>query len=245
MQQPNSEARSASPALASHLVASHLLEVIALDPADARAAVRGGADRLELVQDMTADGLTPSIECFEAIRAVVDVPLRVMLRSHGGFTVTPRELDELCEAAARLQAAGMEESVLGFLTADGDADLPAIEAVLAAAAPRRWTFHRAIDFAADPALVWKSVASFPGVDAVLTAGSSSGLDVDGLVARLAWEDGAPPWVVGGGLREEHIAPLRDLGLTRFHVGSRVRHGANWSQPVDVEAVARWRELIDR
>jgi hypothetical protein len=40
-------------------------------------------------------------------------------------------------------------------------------------------------------------------------------------------------------------PLRAAGLTRFHVGSRVRHGASWSQPVDVEAVARWRRLVDR
>jgi copper homeostasis protein len=224
---------------------SRLLEVIALDAADAVAAVRGGADRLELVQDMSADGLTPSIECFESIRDAVDVPLRVMLRCHGGFTVTPRELDELCLTAARLQAAGMEESVLGFLTDDDDVDLAALEAVLAAARPVRWTFHRAIDFAADAALAWKAVANLPGVDAVLTAGSPSGLDVDGLTARLGWEHGAPPWVVGGGLREEHIAPLRAVGLTRFHVGSRVRHGASWSQPVDVEAVARWRVLIEQ
>lgn len=36
-----------------------LLEVIALDAADAVAAEAGGADRLELVSDMAADGLTP------------------------------------------------------------------------------------------------------------------------------------------------------------------------------------------
>ena len=37
-----------------------LLEVIALDVEDAVAAQAGGADRLELVTDMAADGLTPS-----------------------------------------------------------------------------------------------------------------------------------------------------------------------------------------
>jgi copper homeostasis protein len=223
----------------------HLLEVIALDADDAVAAVRGGADRLELVHDMSAAGLTPSVACFESIRAAVDVPLRVMLRTHDGFTVTARELDDLCAAAERLHAAGMEESVLGFLTGAGDVDLPALEAVLAAARPARWTFHRAIDYAADAAIAWKAVGTLPGVDAVLTAGSSSGVDIAGLMARLGWEHGAPPWVVGGGLREEHIAPLRAVGLTRFHVGSRVRHGASWACPVDVESVVRWRELIDR
>jgi copper homeostasis protein len=224
--------------------APHLLEVIALDADDARAAVRGGADRLELVQDMSAAGLTPTLESFERIRAAVDVPLRVMLRSNAGFSVTPRELDDLCVAAARLQAAGMDESVLGFLSDTAEVDSAALEAVLAAARPVRWTFHRAIDFAADPALAWKAVATLPGVDAVLTAGSMVGLDVDGLTARLGWEHGSPPWVVGGGLREEHSAPLRIIGLTRFHVGSRVRHEASWAQPVDEVAVRRWRELVD-
>jgi copper homeostasis protein len=235
MQPPTSEAPTAR----------HLLEVIALDATDARAAVRGGADRLEIVHDMTADGLTPSLECFEAIRETVDVPLRVMLRGRAGFTVSARELDELCLTAARLRAAGMEESVLGFLTDDAGLDLPAVEAVLAAARPRRWPFHRAMDFAADPRLVWKAVENLTGLDAVLTAGSPSGLDIDGLVARLRWEDDPPPWVVGGGLRQEQIGALRELGFTRFHVGSRVRHGASWSRPVDEAAVARWRELIER
>jgi len=36
-----------------------VLEVIALDAEDAVAARSGGADRLELVTDMAADGLTP------------------------------------------------------------------------------------------------------------------------------------------------------------------------------------------
>jgi copper homeostasis protein len=220
-----------------------LLEVIALDASDAVAAVRGGADRLELVQDMSADGLTPSLECFERIRAAVDVPLRVMLRCNGGFMVTARELDELCGAAARLKAAGMDESVMGFLDKNDEVDTAALEAVLAAARPTRWTFHRAIDFSADPGLAWKAVANLPGVDAVLSAGSMAGLDVDGLTAWLSRENAAPPWVVGGGLREEHIAPLRGIGLTRFHVGSRVRHGASWSRPVDEGVVRRWRELI--
>ena len=38
-----------------------VLEVIALDVEDAVAAQAGGADRLELVTDMAADGLTPAV----------------------------------------------------------------------------------------------------------------------------------------------------------------------------------------
>ncbi|GAA3050195.1 hypothetical protein GCM10020000_33700 [Streptomyces olivoverticillatus] len=44
-----------------------------------------GADRLELVSDMGADGLTPALETFAAVRAAVGIPVRVMLRAEDGF----------------------------------------------------------------------------------------------------------------------------------------------------------------
>ena len=51
-----------------------LLEVIALDAEDAVAAQAGGADRLELVTDMAADGLTPPLATFAEIRDAVRHP---------------------------------------------------------------------------------------------------------------------------------------------------------------------------
>ena len=38
-----------------------ILEVIAVDAADARAAEQGGADRIELVSAMSEGGLTPAL----------------------------------------------------------------------------------------------------------------------------------------------------------------------------------------
>src|SRR5438034_891911 len=61
------------------------LEVIALTVADARAAERGGADRLEVVRAIEADGLTPAVEMVVLMRDCVRLPLRVMLRSNAGF----------------------------------------------------------------------------------------------------------------------------------------------------------------
>lgn len=94
-----------------------LLEVIALDAEDAIAAQAGGADRLELVTDMAADGLTPPRETFAAIRAAVEIPLRVMLRKSDGFAAG--EVSGLVAAARELRAEGAEEFVLGFLNPDG------------------------------------------------------------------------------------------------------------------------------
>ncbi|WP_319922830.1 copper homeostasis protein CutC, partial [Streptomyces griseiscabiei] len=90
-----------------------LLEVIALDAGDAVAAQAGGADRLELVADMAADGLTPSVATFVEVQAAVDIPVRVMLRLADGFAAG--DVDALVRVACDMRSAGAEEFVLGFL----------------------------------------------------------------------------------------------------------------------------------
>ncbi len=107
-----------------------LLEVIALTVTDARAAERGGADRVEVVSDMAADGLTPATDLVERMRAAVDIPLRVMLRDRVGFTIDRDGIACLARTAKRLRAAGADEFVLGFLTADGRIDVEATTALV-------------------------------------------------------------------------------------------------------------------
>lgn len=158
-----------------------VLEVIALDAEDAVAAQAGGADRLELVTDMAADGLTPSRATFAAIRAAVDIPLRVMLRVADGFAAG--DIDVLVTRARELRSEGADEFVFGFLDADGRPDLVAVERIIAELDGCHWTFHRAIDRAADRDALRKSLADLPGLDTYLTAGSAAGVD-DGIPTLL-------------------------------------------------------------
>ncbi|WP_411101552.1 copper homeostasis protein CutC [Streptomyces sp. cmx-4-9] len=225
-----------------------LLEVIALDAEDAVAAQAGGADRLELVTDMAADGLTPPRETFAAIRAAVDIPLRVMLRKADGFAAgDAAQLAVLVEEARALRAEGADEFVLGFLHADGSPDLGAVEAVVAELGGCRWTFHRAIDRAADRDGLRKAVADLPGLDTYLTAGSAAGVE-DGLAVLVAeaarrGEPGyGPRLLVGGGLTLGHLPELRGAGIDAFHIGGAARPDG-WGRPVSPEAVARWRSAL--
>ncbi|MEV0640222.1 copper homeostasis protein CutC [Streptomyces sp. NPDC050619] len=225
-----------------------VLEVIALGVEDAVAAQAGGADRLEVVTDMAADGLTPPVATFAGIRAAVDLSLRVMLRLTDGFAAG--DVDRVVRVAGELRAAGAEEFVLGFLDADGGVDLGAVERVVGALGGCRWTFHRAIDHAADRDGLRKRLDGLPGLDAYLTAGSPSGVD-DGLPTLLAeagrrrsGEPGYEPRImVGGGLRLEHVPVLRAAGLDAFHIGGAARP-EGWERPVSVAAVAEWRRVLD-
>ncbi|GAA4860805.1 copper homeostasis protein CutC [Kitasatospora terrestris] len=222
-----------------------MFEVIALTVQDAQAAETGGADRLELVTDMAADGLTPSVADFAAIRAAVGIPLRVMLRIRDGFT--PGDLDELLARTAALRAEGADEFVLGFLDPDGSVDLAATTAVASAVEGCAWTFHRAIDHSADRGDVRAAVAELPGLDTFLTSGAAAGVDAgqEVLAGELA-KAGDPGYrqriLVGGGLRAEHVPGLRAAGFDAFHIGGAVRDGG-WTGAVSPAKVAEWRTLI--
>ncbi|MBA4866812.1 copper homeostasis protein CutC [Streptomyces sp. PSKA54] len=226
-----------------------VLEVIALTPEDAVAAQAGGADRLELVTDMASDGLTPSHDTFARIRAAVDIPLRVMLRLSDGFAAGDAAArDRLVREARVLRSEGAGEFVLGFLTAAGEPDMGAIEAVAGAVDGCRWTFHRAVDHAADRDALRKQLADLPGLDTYLTAGSAAGVDdgLDVLVAEAA-RQGEPGYtqqiLVGGGLRLDHVPRLRAAGIDGFHIGGAARPGG-WAAPVSADAVAQWRAALD-
>ncbi|MFF7448286.1 MULTISPECIES: copper homeostasis protein CutC [unclassified Streptomyces] len=223
-----------------------VLEVIALDVEDALAAQSGGADRLELVTDMAADGLTPPVETFAGIRAAVDISLRVMLRPADGFDAG--DVSRVVRVARELRRAGAQEFVLGFLDAQGGVDVRAVERVVAALDSCRWTFHRAVDHAADRDALRKQLDGLPGLDTYLTAGSPTGVDA-GLPTLLAEaaRTGEPGYeqqiLVGGGLRLDHVPRLRAAGIDAFHIGGAARPGG-WESPVSARAVEQWRRALD-
>ncbi|RKT83794.1 copper homeostasis protein [Saccharopolyspora antimicrobica] len=218
---------------------SGLLEVIAFDAADAEAAQAGGADRVELCRDLAADGLTPELPVVRSVLAATDLPVRVMVREQTGFGA---DVDLLRRRVGELLDAGAREFVLGFLDEHGQVDLDATRAVVAELAGRPWTFHRAVDHAAQYRTAWARAVSL-GPDTVLTAGGPSGV-AEGLshlreLAAVQDADGVE-LLVGGGLRQEHVPVLREAGVRAFHIGS----GARSSGPVLAELVRSWRELLD-
>lgn len=223
-----------------------VLEVIALDVEDAVAAQAGGADRLELVTDMAADGLTPPAATVAGIRAAVDIDLRVMLRLADGFAAG--DVDRLVRVAHEMRDAGADQFVFGFLDPAGAVDLAAVERVVAALDGCPWTFHRAIDRAADRDALRGRLAGLPGLDTYLTAGAAAGVDAGlSTLAAEARRDGQPGYgqqiLVGGGLRLDHVPRLLADGLEAFHIGGAARPGG-WRGPVSAAEVARWRSVLD-
>jgi copper homeostasis protein len=226
-----------------------LLEVIALDVRDAVAAEEGGADRLEIVADMAADGLTPSADVVAAISAECGLPQMVMLRPNAGFTASDAELDRLRREVKELAEAGATGFVFGFLDEEGAVDLRATEALIHAVSPFPWTFHRAVDNAADIGAAWRAVRLLPNLATILTSGSPFGVATGLPVLRARADAGDAELVMaGGGLKPEHVPVLLDHGIHAFHVGSAVRDAPPgqdpWSHSVTLAKVRPWRTLLD-
>jgi copper homeostasis protein len=134
----------------------------------------------------------------------------------------------------------------GFLTPDLTVDVE-VCAHLAEALGVPWTFHRAVDASLETSLAWRQLQGLPGLDAVLSAGSSRGLGAghEELTDRAVADPRvADLLMAGGGLAGEHVPWLVRAGVHQFHVASSVRPGASWKAHVDAGHVRSWRMLLD-
>src|SRR5438067_10431318 len=132
-----------------------LLEVIVSSLDDARAAAAGGADRFGLCSALALGGLTPSLGTLAAIKAETAVPVMCMLRPReGGMAYTDGETAVIERDGDLALQAGADGLVFGFLTPEGDVDVPRCRRLLARAAQKpglQLVFHRAFDVVRDPA----------------------------------------------------------------------------------------------
>ena len=227
---------------------SALLEVVALDPADAEAAAAGGADRLCIAGSVPDEPMSAEPGLVASVCASTTLPARAVLRLSEGFGTTGGELSRLIGLGADYLAEGAEGLVFGFLNPHLEVDVDVCAEIADAVAGAPWSFSRAIDHALDTDRAWRQVRSLPGLDAVLTAGSALGLPtgLPHLVDRVAAETDVARLVMSAGdLITEHVPWLMRAGVGAFQVGVSVRPGESWSSAhVDPSYVRSWRILLD-
>ncbi len=145
------------------------------------ASQQGGAQRVELCDNLLEGGTTPSAGAIQVARDNIDIGLQVMIRPRGGdfcysdieFAVMQRDV----EMAKQLGADGV---VFGLLTPDGAVDIARTRQLVELARPLPVTFHRAFDMTADPYQALEDLIQL-GIDRVLTSGQEpsvlEGLDL--------------------------------------------------------------------
>lgn len=224
-----------------------LLEVVVTHPRDVAGADEGGADRVFVVADVEAGGLSVEPSVVSAVCKETDLPVRSMLRLNDTYTTTGGELTRLVGLGESYLAVGAEGVSFGFLDSDLNVDVEVCVSLADSLGAVPWTFHRAIDASLETDLAWRRVRDLPALDAVLSAGSTRGLEAghDELTDRAESDvDVARLLLAGGGLRAEHVPWLVRAGVRQFQVATSVRPGGSWKAHVDAGHVRAWRMLLD-
>ena len=190
-----------------------LLEICVDSLASARAAIRGGADRLELCSALLAGGLTPYTALLRQIREESDIPVRCLMRPRAGdFLYTADELELMRRQIEELKEAGANGFVIGCLTAEGDLDADAMALLIQAVGGAGLTLHRCIDVSRDPVDTYRQAKEL-GFDTVLTSGAAvsclQGQEMLGQLLQLRDEIVGPEILMGAGVNAAAIRHLRE------------------------------------
>lgn len=201
------------------------LEVCCGDLQSVRAAIEGGAHRVELCEALELDGLTPSEAMMESAIGM-GIPVQVLIRVREGDFVYNK--DEICKMrndirlARKLGAAGV---VIGALMPDGSIDEEATRCMMDEAEGLSVTFHRAFDVCRKPEEALEKIISL-GCHRLLTSGQAPTAEqgIPMLKKLVEQADGRIIIMPGAGVNPQNASRiLEETGALEIH-GSLRRNG---------------------
>ena len=200
-----------------------LLEVCVDNPVGLDAAVKGGADRIELCSALEVGGLTPSPGLLARARQAKR-PIMAMVRPRSGdFRFSGADIDTMVSDIRVIRSTGLEGAVLGASNPDGTLDEFGLRRMVAAADGMELVLHRAIDLAPDPVQAVELAIDI-GFHRILSSGGApKAVDgLDRLKTMVETAKGRITIMPGSGVTEEnanHI--LTTLGTDEIHASCSV------------------------
>lgn len=198
------------------------IEICIDSVASARAAEKGGANRVELCQNLFEGGTTPSAGMIQEVRRAIRIPVFVIIRPRGAdFCYSDAEFRVMERDVRLARELGADGIVLGLLKPNGTIDVARTRALIRAAAPLPITFHRAFDVTPNPFQALETLIRL-GVQRVLTSGQErtvlEGIEIiEALVKRARGRIIVMP---GGGISDRNFAKIRQLsGAREFHLSA--------------------------
>lgn len=198
-----------------------LVEICVDDVAGVRAALKGGADRIELCSALDLGGLTPSAGLMR--HAVASgLPVMAMIRPRAGdFVWSPDEIAVMQADIETARAAEVAGVVLGASRPDGRLDGDVLGLLIGRAAGMVATLHRCFDLTPDPFEALETAVEL-GFRRILTSGQApTATEGAGLLAALMNRAAGRIIIMpGAGIRAETVDGLKHLALSEIHASCR-------------------------
>jgi copper homeostasis protein len=183
------------------------------------AAEAGGADRVELCDNLFEGGTTPSAGMITLARESLQLGLQVIIRPRGGdFCYSDIEYEIMKRDIEIAKGIGADGIVIGILKPDGSVDTVRTRILIELARPMSVTFHRAFDMTSEPYKALEELVDL-GVERILTSGQAfsvlEGLDlISGLVRSARDRVIIMP---GGGAERNVKKVVEYCGVNELHV----------------------------
>lgn len=192
-------------------------------------ALAAGVDRIELCDDLTVGGVTPSDEVIDRAVALVHAHgarVMVMVRPRGGdFAYSGQELDAMANTIGHARTLGADGVVFGCVS-EGALDKAATRSLARAAQGMDMTFHMAFD-EIDPAWQAETLGTLAdlGFSRVLTHGGPLARPIEDCLPHLrelvTAVRGRISIMAGGGVTWENAERIAtELGINEVH-GTRI------------------------
>jgi copper homeostasis protein len=199
------------------------LEICCYSVESAITAEKAGAERIELCDNYSEGGTTPSYAAIQISVEKLKIPVNVIVRPRGGdFLYSDVEYETIKQdvlAIKKLKANGI---VIGFLKANGEIDLGKTREIMDLAKPMEVTFHRAFDMCKDPLKALGQLKEI-GITRILTSGAKNKAPEGiGLLTELVDKAGNEIIIMpGSGVNSNTIDELiRKTKALEFHTSAK-------------------------
>ena len=136
-------------------------------------AAQGGAQRIELFENLSEGGCTPSYGMIKQVKEKIKLPIYVMIRARGGnFVYSDNELEIMIHDVMICKELGVNGIVFGALHENGSVNEEACRHILKAWNHGPATFHRAIDASENLISSAETIIKL-GFERILTSGGKS------------------------------------------------------------------------
>lgn len=188
-----------------------------------KAALKAGADRIELCAGMPEGGTTPSYGEMSLVRELMPSGMHVIIRPRGGdFLYSMEECEVMLRDIEMAQRIGVDGVVIGCLTAEGEVDVDKMRLLTDAAGDMSITFHRAFDMCKDPFKALEAIERLR-CDRILTSGQKGSAE-EGipLLKKLVEKANQVIIMPGCGVNAANIRKIAaETGANEFHLSARI------------------------
>lgn len=182
-----------------------------------------GAERVELCDNLTEGGTTPSYGTIKMVVKKLNIPAFVIIRPRGGdFYYTPEEIEIMKEDIKICKELGIKGVVIGALNRDNTINYDAIKEMIDLAKPMSITFHKAIDELENPVTEVKKLANL-GVNRILTSGTKeTALEGKNILREMIKEAGEDIIIiVAGKVTKDNLNEISNLIPAKEYHGKKI------------------------